>query len=154
MSYWRWLLVGSFATHVFFAAVFVLLEVVITGRRGLGDPSFWSVYTAKAVAVTMALALSLVIYVTTWQVWVGPDTLCGSNPWGWFVTVSWKSVRAVRPYYLLTLPYLRVYSTETRRVIWLPLFLVNYRRFAELVAEYAGEDHPVTRAVWHRIEDS
>ncbi|HVK16922.1 MAG TPA: hypothetical protein VM533_08225 [Fimbriiglobus sp.] len=154
MSYWRWLLVGNVFTQVLYAAVFVLLEVVITGRRGLGDPGFWSIYVAKAVAVTMALVLSLVIYVTTWQVWVGPDTLCGSNAWGWFVTVSWGSVHAVRPFNLLTLPYLRVYSDETRRVIWLPLFLVDYARFAELVAEYAGADHPVTRAVWRRIEDS
>jgi hypothetical protein len=73
--------------------------------------------------------------------------------WGRFVTVSWRSVQAARPVNLLTLPYLRVFSDETRRVIWLPLFLVDYPRFAELVAEYAGKNHPVTREVWRRLEE-
>jgi hypothetical protein len=153
MSYWRWLLVGGVFAQVLYAVVFVLMEVGLTGSRSLRDPGLWALYAAKAAIVTVALALWLVIQVMTWRVWVGPVTLCGSDAWGRFATVTWDSIRAVRPFNLLTLPYLRVYSTETRRVIWLPLFLTNYRRFAELVAEYAGADHPVTGVVWQRIEE-
>ena len=69
------------------------------------------------------------------------------------LTVSWGSIHAARTCRVFTLPYLRVYSGESRKVIWLPLFLADYRRFAELVAESAGDGHPVTREVWRRIEE-
>src|SRR5581483_1222609 len=85
-------------------------------------------------------------------VWVGPDSLRASSLWGGFVNAPWASIRDARPCSFLALPYLRVYSTESRRVIWLPLFLADYRRFAELVTESAGADHPVARDV-RRIEE-
>jgi hypothetical protein len=154
MVFWRWLLVGWVTAQVFYAALFLLMEVGFAGGRGLRDPAYWAFYAAGAAAVTVLMVPALWLYVLIWRVWVGPDTLCASDVWGRFVTVPWASVRAARPFNLLTLPYLRVFSTETRRVMWLPLFLADYRRFAELVAEYAGADHPVTRAAWQRIEDS
>jgi hypothetical protein len=154
MPLWRWLLVGIPAAQVGGVFFLVLLDVVFDQGRGLRTSSFWSFYTAGAVAIVTLIVPALLAYVLVWRVWVGPATLRGSDFWGRFVTVSWRSVHAVRPLSVPFLPVLRVHSTETRRVIWLPLFLVNYRRFAELVAEYAGADHPVTRAVWQRIEDS
>ena len=152
MSYWRWLLIGGVAAQVLYAAMFVLMEVVFAGGRGLRDPGFWAFYAAGAAAVTVLLVPAMGLYVLIWRVRVGPDALRGSDVWGRFVTVPWASVRAVRPFTLLTLPYLRVYSTTTRRVMWLPLFLADYRRFAELVAAYAGEDHPVTREMGRMID--
>jgi hypothetical protein len=154
MPLWRWLLVCVPAANVGYVVFLVLLDVVFDQGRGLRTTTFWYFYTVGAAAIVILLIPPLLAYVLVWRVWVGPATLRGSDVWGRFATVMWRSVRDARPLNIPFLPVLRVYSTETRRVIWLPLFLADYRRFAELVAEYAGEDHPVTREVWRRLEDS
>jgi hypothetical protein len=154
MVLWRWLLVGILAAQTGCVLFLASLDVVFDHGRGLRTTNFWYFYTAGAAAIVILIVPAMLAYVLVWRVWVGPDTLRGADFWGRFVTVAWGSVREVRSFNLLSLPFLRVYSTGTRRIIWLPLFLVDYRRFAELVAEYAGEGHPVTRAVWQRIEDS
>jgi hypothetical protein len=153
MSLWRWLLAVGFAGQISYAVLFVLMEILVGGGRGLRSTDFWAFYAAGAAMIAVLLAPALLAYVLIWKVRIGPASLRGSDFWGRFVTVTWTSVRAVQPFYLPLLPFLRVYSTETPRVIWLPLFLVNYRRFAELVAEYAGEDHPIAREVWQRLEE-
>ncbi|HET6576420.1 MAG TPA: hypothetical protein VFG68_22665 [Fimbriiglobus sp.] len=147
MVLWRWLLVAGVAAEAVYAGIAVLPSIL------RGRAVFWDSWAVGGAALIALLVPGLWVYVFIWRVWVGPDALRGSDFWGRFVTMRWGSIRAVKPLDVPFLPVLRVYSTETRRVIWLPLFLVNYRRFAELVAEYAGADHPVTRAVWRRIEE-
>lgn len=150
MPVWRWLVAVGTVTHLAAAALTIVPDVLI--GRVTFDEDDWIPYASAAAGGTAALAVGMPAYVLVWRVWVGPDTLRGSDFWGRFVTVTWGSIRDVRPLHVPLLPVLRVYSTETRRVIWLPLFLVDFERFAGLVAGYAGEDHPVARAAWQRIE--
>jgi hypothetical protein len=152
IQFWRLWLTATVLGQVFFAALVLGIDLVM--RPVANTAGYLAANAFAAAAILPMLAGGLWIYVRVWQVWVGPATLCGSDVWGRFVTVSWRSIYVARTINVAGLPYLRVYSTETRRVIWLPLFLADYRRFAELVAEHAGEDHPVTREVWRRIEDS
>ena len=146
MPFWRWYLIANVAAQVLYAAV--VAAPVLLGKRS----PFGAMYLGGSAAISALMVPGILGYVLFWRVWVGPDVLRGSDFWGRFVTVTWPSIHAARPVNLPFLPIVRVYSTQTRRVIWLPLFLVDYARFAELVAEYAGEDHPVTREVWRRIE--
>lgn len=152
MAVWRWFVVASVAAQLAYTALVVASDT-LSGRSYL-VPAVWRAWAGGVVGIVVLLAPGLWLYVLVWRVWVGPNTLRGWDFWGRFVTVSWGSIRAVKILHFPLLPTARLYSTGTRRVIWLPLFLVDYRRFAELVAEYAGEDHPVTRAVRQRIEDS
>ena len=152
MTFWRWFVVTSVVAQLAYTALVVTSDT-LSGRSSF-VPAVWQAWAAGVAGIVVLLVPGLWLYILIWRVWVGPRTLRAWDFWGRFVTVSWGSVRAARPLSVPFLPVLRVYSTETRRVIWLPLFLVNYRRFADLVAEYAGADHPVTRAVWRRVEDS
>jgi hypothetical protein len=144
---------------------------------------FWRLFIAMAVVVQAALALLVgvqvlaggtvtvgpllvgwatsavllpagtLLVVLVWPVQVCPDCLRASDAWGFIRAVRWDAVRDARPINLAGLPYLRVYPADTRRVLWVPLFLADYRRFAELVAAYAGPDHPVAREARRRIEE-
>ena len=45
--------------------------------------------------------------------------------------MSWASIHRVSYMPVPLVPLARVYSTETRRVLWLPLFVNDFPRFAE-----------------------
>ena len=151
MAVWRWFVVASVAAQLAYTALVVVSDS-LSGRPSFTAP-VWQTWAGGVVGIVVLLVPGLWLYVLVWRVWVGPDALRGWDFWGRFVTVPWGSIHTVKLLNFPLLPTARLYSTGTRRVIWLPLFLAGYSRFAELVAEYAGEDHPVTRAVWQRIEE-
>lgn len=84
---------------------------------------------------------------------MSPAGIRGSNAWGWPVTTGWASITRTSRVPVPVVPLARVYSTETRRVLWLPLFLNDFPKFAELVARYAGRSNPVTVEVMKRLSD-
>lgn len=71
----------------------------------------------------------------------------GYDAYGRRVRAAWAHVQSVRPISLAGLGYLRVGTTGGGRTLWLPRFLSDQDAFARLVAERAGEDHPLTRGL-------
>jgi hypothetical protein len=135
-------------------AVYVILALLIGAHALTGGTVNAVPLLVGGLAGAVLLPAGTLVAVLAWPVRVGPECFRASDAWGLIRTVRWDAVRDARPISLAGLPYLRVYSNESRRVIWLPLFLADYRRFAELVAEYAGANHPVACEVRRRIEDS
>jgi hypothetical protein len=61
---------------------------------------------------------------------------------------AWDDIVAVRPMnFLFGLSFLRIFRADGRRPLWLPQFLVDGARFADLVRQFAGPTHPLTRAL-------
>lgn len=142
--FWRWYL----AALVFGQVIFPVLNAVpAILSPHFGWTYFWKTYPFGAAAITIVFAPAMFAYVRLWRTRVSPAGLSGSNAWGWPLTVPWRSIDQVKPFPLPGLPSLRVYSKETRLVLWLPLFLNDFPRFVELVEQYAGSNHPLTVAV-------
>jgi hypothetical protein len=55
----------------------------------------------------------------------------------------WGSVQEVRPINLFGLRYLRVFSTDASRPLWVPLFLSDMSGFRETVSRHAEPDNPL-----------
>ena len=153
MPFWRWYLAALVVSQVLFAVLNILPALTIDPDR---FPAGYYLATLPfgAAAFPVVLAPVMLLYVLVWTVRVAPAGLRASDMWGRFATVSWHSVTAVKPVPVPLLPYLRVYSSETPRVLWLPHFMWDYPRYAALVAEYAGGDHPIARELSRRLDDS
>jgi hypothetical protein len=149
MPFWVMAVAGQVIAWVLTPLIVVTMETL---QGHFGDRRMWEAVAGVSFVVAMVMPSAMLGYVHTWKVWVSPGHLRGSDVWGQFVTVDWDSVTAAKPFNLAGIPYLRVFSDESSKVIWLPLLLVGYDRFAELVAEYAGADHPVTLEVLSRLE--
>jgi hypothetical protein len=111
-------------------------------------PGNWTVLlTAQAMGLAIGSVLTTVGVVPLmlyFRTYAGPDTLKCTDVFARYVTVRWDSIHRVRPINMGGLRYLRLKSDEAKREIWLPLYLADPRGFTEFVAEYAGEDHPLT----------
>jgi hypothetical protein len=73
--------------------------------------------------------------------------LRGYDAYGLYRLARWGAITGVRPVRFLGLRYLRVYSTDTPRPRWLPLFLSDMPGFAAEAERLAGPDHPLVRAL-------
>ena len=152
MPYWRWLIIALVLSQVLYAFLLTAGLVLVIGQNPFAVPGFWENYVYGSVALNLVLAVALALYVAIWTVRICPTTLRGFNAWGVFTTVTWDSIHTVKPWRVPFLPAVRVYSSQTRCVIWLPLFLVNYPAFARRVAEYAGPQHPLTPFVRSQLD--
>lgn len=151
MPFWRWYLATVVLGQVLYAALNAVPVLLLPGRF---DWSYYATTTALGAAfIPAAMAPAMLLYVRAFPVRVGPHGLRGSNAWGLPVTVGWAAVGRVVHVPVPVVPLARVISTETRRVLWLPLFLNDFPRFAGLIARYAGDDHPVTAEVRKRLSD-
>ena len=61
--------------------------------------------------------------------------------------VTWPQIRSVTPLPLLTLTFMKLEVTGVERTVWLPVFLTDRPVFDAMVAELAGESHPLTQAL-------
>jgi hypothetical protein len=60
-------------------------------------------------------------------------------------TVRWDAIRDVCYAELQGYPFLALESTDTRWRLYVPLGIAERERFEQLVEEYAGPDHPISR---------
>jgi hypothetical protein len=78
---------------------------------------------------------------------VGSRGIACEGTWGGPRVVIWEDVANTEPAHVLGLSYLRVYTRRASRPVWVPLQFADPDGFAAAVREFAGEDHPITRAV-------
>jgi len=60
--------------------------------------------------------------------------------------VAWSAVASVEPVRIFWLRYLRILSI-TGRPAWLPVRVTDPEGYREAIARYAGDEHPVARAL-------
>ncbi len=75
------------------------------------------------------------------------DGLRCYDGFGLYALARWEAITEVRPVNFLGLRYLRVYSTDTTRPRWLPLFLSDMQSFVYTVVTLAGPEHPLVKAL-------
>jgi hypothetical protein len=78
---------------------------------------------------------------------VGPEGVRGCNFWGVYRDAPWEDFRSVSPINFLGLRFLRAHTTRGWGPLWLPIFLNDWQGFRDLVLEYAGPEHPLSRAI-------
>jgi len=66
---------------------------------------------------------------------------------GLYQTVRWADVQNVEPISPYGLRYLQLSAKHLRRPVTVPLWLEDMPRFLQAVERYAGQDHPLTRAL-------
>ena len=83
----------------------------------------------------------------SWRVYVSPTTLRGFDFFGRYHDVRWPDIQSAIRVSYFGLPYLKVEVSRLRPEVWIPLYLVRMPDFTRLVAEYAGPENPLTRAL-------
>ena len=137
----RWFRSAFVPTFSFIlACVAPLVTLLLLTDSDVGTRQF--VYTMLGSVV--CVFVGNVALVAAFQVRVHTRGIRGYNFWGRYRDVDWSSMVSARPINTLGLRYVRV-ACEEGFVLWIPLFLVDQRRFVELVCELAGGDHPLTR---------
>lgn len=66
------------------------------------------------------------------------------DAWGFSLDVGWNNIERVKTITVFPgLSYLKVFSPELKRPLWLPLFLRNREDFFKVVTKYARPDSPL-----------
>lgn len=82
---------------------------------------------------------------------IGPEGICCYNFWGLKRTIPWQQIRAVRPFRMFGLNYLRIEAEGLRSDIWLPLFVDQDRVLADLVLAHVSAPHPLAAIMEQRL---
>ena len=80
------------------------------------------------------------------RVRVGPSGVEVPGTWGLRRSIAWNAVESVERVQYLGVRYLRL-RTITGRPGWLPVRVTDAEGYRESIARFAGDAHPVTRAL-------
>jgi hypothetical protein len=132
-----------------FSAAIALLLVPLV-MKSIVTMKEWSWLAAIAAVASLALVPLLVFALAAPIAWlyrlrVHELGLRGFDVWGRFRSVRWPEMTDATPLDLLTLPYLRVHTTDAGVELTIPLFLADRAGFARLVTECAGPENPLAR---------
>ena len=67
----------------------------------------------------------------------------GNRSFGFPRHPTWDQIESVKPFSFLFLKYLRVYTSDGKTPLWLPLFLKNYKGFKRDILEFVPEGNPL-----------
>jgi hypothetical protein len=152
MPLWQWHLFTIAVGQLAIVPLSVVLFAVLEGPEAVGTERGVAFVGAGSSCIPVPLILAVTFYLQIFRYRVGPAGLRGYDRWGRPVAMTWGAIHTARRVDIPLVPFLRVGSTDTTRTLWLPLYLVGFDRFAGLVAEYAGEDHPVTLELLSHLE--
>lgn len=138
-----WALAGLLPIALIGAAAILLTEPPAGFEEPL-DPHLVILAMFGAVFV-----LAPVVAVISWffKVFISPEGVRCYNFWGTYRTVEWADVARADRISMLGLKFILVHSRRRPDPLWLPRFLSNRAAFDQLVAQYAGVDHPLTQAM-------
>jgi len=123
--------------------------VAARGFASLYHRSFTSIVVVLLIPAASVLATYLLLraLLRYFPIRVYELGIEGYDAFGRRTYFTWPQIQGVRPISMAGLKYLRVVSTGTKRTLWLPRFLIDQQAFSQLVAELAGENHPLTRSL-------
>jgi hypothetical protein len=126
------------------AGITVIL-IAVSGLIAGGVPIalHLAVFALAAAVGGVVVALAIALY----RLELTSKGLHCGDAYGLYRVARWGAITRVRPVNFLGLRYLRVYSTDTPRPRWLPLFLSDMPGFAAEVERLAGPDHPLVLAL-------
>ncbi len=116
------------------------------------DPSGWMALTSYLVLAALATvaAVGRTAVIAVWhRIEVSSEGI-RARP-GPVEPISWDAIQTVRVVRWSVLSYLEL-ETRKGRTHRFPLYLADLPGFAEAVEQYAGEDHPLTWALWEWID--
>ena len=118
----------------------IILPDWITTRRG----GYASILSVLFFVVAVSFLLVAIVR-QVWKVVVSASGIDGQNAWGFALTLTWQEIKTTRPFNFGGLRYLRLYSSQTKRVMWLPLFLQDKKGFKAAVTQFAPPENPLRR---------
>lgn len=131
--------------HMSFPPVLRFYAAVMVGA---GIAWLYLLGSVRVPAFVITLMIILVIgrvyarwFVSSYKVFVSSSAIQCKDFWLENHTVSWSSITHVRPTMFCGLKFLRVWSSEIPRPIWVPTCLIDMSRFVQLVTTHAGRDH-------------
>lgn len=115
----------------------------------LSGRMFLNTYLVLAAVATVA-AMARTAVVAVWhRVEVGPEGI--RSRLGPVEPIYWDAIQTVRVVRWSVLSYLEL-ETRKGRVHRFPLYLADLPGFVEAVERFAGENHPLTWALWEWVE--
>jgi hypothetical protein len=100
--------------------------------------------TAACAILTGVLLAAAIAY---YRVYVTPEGINCYDFFCFYHFARWDSIEEARPINLLGLKYLRVFSTDTSRPLWVPLFLSDMSGFRETIARHAEPNNPLLQSL-------
>lgn len=126
-------------------ATFILMDGGLTRCTVKGGLLAFGL-SAPAAAILVAIACRFL------RIPVNVDGLKLQDSYGIHHEVKWATIREVRPLNFFGLKHARIYTTETGRTLWLPLFLDNMPHFIELVTEHIDPANPLAIFLAERVD--
>jgi hypothetical protein len=131
--------------------VVTLFIAMVSGVGGLllrhGLAVDWATVVVRSWWVAIVIFVLILAAVVLFRVYVSAEGLRCYTFLGNYHTLRWPEIDSVRPVNLLGLQYLRVGSSQTGHVVWVPVFLADMSRFRDVVRQFAGEEHIVSKAL-------
>ena len=113
--------------------------ILVTER---GNPDWLGLIVALATGVVFGLPISFAI-VAIFKTKTSTEGIGGYNAWALSKSVHWVDITAIKPFNLGGLRYVRVYSEDSSRPLWIPLFHQDQTEFEAAVLSLAPENNVI-----------
>jgi hypothetical protein len=124
---------------IIFVHAFILFVLLIFIDNGV-DINYEAFLVGSSVVAILTYAAT-----RYFKIVVTDNYLRGYDFWGKYHTIDWGSVIGVKPIRIVGLKYLRVDNTESRRPLWIPLFLDDISGFRLEVIKRLNSDNPLKK---------
>ena len=115
----------------------------------LSGQMFLNTYLVLAALATVAAVARTVVVVAWHRIEVGPEGI--RSRLGPVEPIDWDAIQTVRISRWSVLSYLELETLKNRKHRF-PLYVTDLTGFVEAVERFAGEDHPLTWALWEWME--
>lgn len=135
-------------------SVGLVLATTIGQYRADRFPTYFDLLLAATMPWALAAVIALLFWgaVRVFPVKLTPSAIRCYDTAGLYQTVHWADVESVELIASHGLRYLQVAAINLRRPITVPLWLEDMPGFLQAVERYAGQHHPLTRALHHVVE--
>ncbi len=126
----------------FIAVAFPIFLLLVLLDDGLHPD--WTALSVATIAMALCTLLSAWALQRLFPVRISADGILGHSIWGFRRFVRWEHIAVARPFRILNLHYLRLYSATERTVTWLPLFPTEPHAFYTAIRSAMPPDSPVS----------
>lgn len=137
VSFWTVFVLFS----VYAAILFAMLAPPIFGRSHSRSQDAEGILIGSCIGLVCCGLVCREVF----KVIVSRTTIRAHNCWCLATSFDWQEIENWRPLNICGLRYVRLYSSQEKRVMWLPLYLSDMKGFKNAVTQFAPPENPLRR---------
>jgi hypothetical protein len=142
-----WMTIWFFLVGVIGGCVFSSCLIFATTGFHVNWRAYWQAELGGALFAAGCSFIFAAVFYWFFPAWLSVNGIFAHSAMGKRLFVGWQNIEKARTFTVLYLPWLRIYSSTSKKVAWLPLFQSCPAEFKNEIRKLAPPDSPVLKAL-------